>query len=344
MKNINKPSQEGKDKNRYITIILICIIVILLTVIICLVCKGTHPKLSDGKQIVASIDGKEFTAEDLYTELNKQGGYNVLTTLVDDFIINKEIENKDDAKKYAESIIAQYEEQYKNSSISFKDLLTSNGYESVDAFKEVVMNSYLREQVAKKYIKESITDEELKNYYEKHVSDELSVKHILIKPDVADNATSDEKKKAEGAALDQAKEIIKKLDNGEDFEKLAKEFSKDTGSASNGGVINNVVKDKYITEFWDAANKLEVGKYTTEPVKSKFGYHIIYKVSHTPKKSFEEMKDSLYDNVVSAKISDDKNLTEKTWVEIHKKYNLSIVDTDIQRVYDANVKSLNSAK
>lgn len=340
MKNIKKPSQEGKDKNKYITITLTCIIVILLTIIICLVCKGTHPKLSDGKQVVASIDGKEFTAEDLYTELNKQGGYSVLTTLVDDFIISKEIENKDDAKKYADSIVAQYEEQYKSSSISFKDLLTSNGYESVDAFKEVVMNSYLREQVAKKYIKESITDEELKDYYEKHVSDELSVKHILITPDVDDDATSDEKKKAEAAALEQAKEIIKKLDNGEDFEKLAKEFSKDTGSASNGGVINNVVKDNYITEFWDAANKLEVGKYTAEPVKSKFGYHIIYKVSHTPKKSLEEMKETLYSKIVSAKISADSNLEQKTWVKIREKYNLSINDSTIDSTYKSSIKSL----
>lgn len=264
--------------------------------------------------------------------------------MIEDFIIEKEIDDKTDAEKYADSIIAQYEAQYKDSSISFKDLLTSNGYSGVDEFKEVVMNSYLREEVAEKYIKESITDEELKTYYDEHVSDELSVKHILIAPDVDDDATSDEKKKAETEALNKAKEIIEKLNNGEDFETLAKENSDDEGSASNGGIINNVVKDKYITEFWDAANKLEIDKYTTEPVKSKYGYHIIYKVSHTEKKSFDEMKESLYDSVVSAKTSDDSYLIEKTWIEIHKKYNLSIIDTDIQRMYDANVKSLNSVE
>lgn len=327
--NLKKPSNKGKDANKYITIILLCIIVILITVIICLVVKGNHPKLSDGKEVVATIDGKDFTADELYAELNKQGGYSILTSMIEDFIIEKEIDDKTDAEKYADSIIAQYEAQYKDSSISFK---------------EVVMNSYLREEVAEKYIKESITDEELKTYYDEHVSDELSVKHILIAPDVDDDATSDEKKKAETEALNKAKEIIEKLNNGEDFETLAKENSDDEGSASNGGIINNVVKDKYITEFWDAANKLEVDKYTTEPVKSKYGYHIIYKVSHTEKKSFDEMKESLYDSVVSAKTSDDSYLIEKTWIEIHKKYNLSIIDTDIQRMYDANVKSLNSVE
>lgn len=346
--NTKKPSNERKDimKNysKEINIALVVISIALAITVAILVYKGNHPKLSDGKQVVASIEGKDFTAEDVYTELSRQYGYNAVMDMVNSFIVDKEVENKADALKYAEAVIAQYKEQYKNAGMSFEDIVISSGYESVDAFKKYIADSYLYNEVGKNYIKKGITDEELKAYYGEHVSDELSVKHILIAPDVEDNATSAEKKEAEKKALEKAKEIISKLNDGEDFEKLAKENSDDTGSASNGGVINNVIKDNYVTEFWDAANKLEVGKYTAEPVKSKFGYHIIYKVSHTPKKSFEEMKDSLYDKVVDSKINSDSNLVDKTWIEIRKNYKLEINDTTVKRIYDITIKNLNSDK
>ena len=346
--NTKKPSNERKDimKNysKEINIALVVISIALAITVAILVYKGNHPKLSDGKQVVASIEGKDFTAEDVYTELSRQYGYNAVMDMVNSFIVDKEVENKADALKYAEAVIAQYKEQYKNAGMSFEDIVISSGYESVDAFKKYIADSYLYNEVGKNYIKKGITDEELKAYYDEHVSDELSVKHILIAPDVEDNATSAEKKEAEKKALEKAKEIISKLNDGEDFETLAKENSDDTGSASNGGVINNVIKDNYVTEFWDAANKLEVGKYTAEPVKSKFGYHIIYKVSHTPKKSFEEMKDSLYDKVVDSKINSDSNLVDKTWIEIRKNYKLEINDTTVKRIYDITIKNLNSDK
>lgn len=340
MKN-NKPSKEiRKDISKVIIAGLIMSIIILTAVICYLVYKGNNPKLLDGKQVVASIDGKEFIAEDLYDELKLQGGYSVLLGMIDETIIEKEIEDTADASQYADSVIAQYELQYKDYDMSFEEIVISSGYKSIDDFKTSIMNNYLYSEVAKKYIKNEVTDKELKDYYENHVSDELDVKHILISPEVKDGATSDEKKKAEEEALNKAKDLIKQLDEGADFETLAKENSDDEGTASNGGIINNVVEEKYVTEFWDAAYKLEVGKYTTEPVKSKFGYHIIYKVDHTTKKSFDDMKDSLYDEVVEEKTSDDTNLIEKTWIEIRKKYNLNIVDTSIQRIYDITTKNI----
>lgn len=351
-KNIKKPSNENKNKftnerkdsqkdyNKIFIICLTIIIVILVCAIAYLVYKGNHPKLSDGKQVVASIDGKDFTAEDLYAELNSQGGYSVLMSMIDEFIIEKEIEDTTDAKQYADSIVAQYELQYKESNISFEDAVISSGYESIDSFKKAVMNNYLYTEVGEKYIKKDITEKELKKYYDDYVSDELNVKHILIQPDVDSKATSDEKKKAEEAALKKAKELIKQLDEGANFETLAKENSDDTGSASSGGVINNVIKKDYVTEFWDASYKLEVNTYTKEPVKSTYGYHIIYKVSHTEKKSFEEIKDTLYDDVVDQKIKETSNLVDKTWIEIRKNYNLNIIDSNIQRVYNVTIKNI----
>ena len=69
--------------DKVVLIVSICIIVALISVVAYLVYKGNNPKLSDGKQVVASLNGKNFTAEELYAELNTQGGYNVLIEMID---------------------------------------------------------------------------------------------------------------------------------------------------------------------------------------------------------------------------------------------------------------------
>ena len=53
------------------------------------------PKLENGEEVLAKIDGKDFTANDLYKELKKQGGSTVMLSLIDDYIANIEIDWKD---------------------------------------------------------------------------------------------------------------------------------------------------------------------------------------------------------------------------------------------------------
>ncbi len=301
---------------------------------------GKIPKLENGEEVVASLDGKNFTANDLYNELKKQGGSSVLVNMIDTFITNQEITDSKEAEEYAASLIKQYKLSYKQNGADFEAALISNGYANEDEFKKVIATDYKKSEIAKKYIKADITDDELKNYYDNHISDELSVKHILIAPEVSDNATDEEKTNAENAALEKAKNLIEQLNNGADFDTLAKENSSDDATKDNGGVINNVVKEGYVTEFWNAAYALENGKYTTEPVKTQYGYHIIYKVSHTEKKSLDEMKDTLYNKIVSEKISNDSSLEQKTWVKIREKYNLAINDSTIDSTYKSSIKSL----
>jgi len=73
-----------------------------------------------------------------------------------------------------------------------------------------------------------------------------------------------------------AQVIIDKLKAGEDFAKLAQESSTDTGSAANGGDLGWFGKGAMVPEFETAAFSLEeTGDYTTTPVQSQFGYHII---------------------------------------------------------------------
>ena len=95
---------------------------------------------------------------------------------------------------------------------------------------------------------------------------DISARHILIAPDVKSNATDAEKTAANEEALKKANEVISKLKNGEDFSKLAKEYSTDESTKDKGGKLADFAHGDMVEEFEKAAKELEVGKYTTTPV------------------------------------------------------------------------------
>jgi len=89
--------------------------------------------------------------------------------------------------------------------------------------------------------------------------------HILI---AVDDASSDAK------AAAQAKELYEKLKGGADFAALAKQYSKDSVSAAQGGDLGWSARDVYVKEFGDRLFAMQAGEIS-EPVKTQFGYHII---------------------------------------------------------------------
>jgi peptidyl-prolyl cis-trans isomerase C len=72
-----------------------------------------------------------------------------------------------------------------------------------------------------------------------------------------------------------AQDALAKLKKGEKFEDVAKAMSKDPGSKEKGGELDWASPSGYVKPFSDAMVKLEKGKYTTEPVQTQFGFHII---------------------------------------------------------------------
>ena len=105
---------------------------------------------------------------------------------------------------------------------------------------------------------------------------EYKVRHILVEKE------------------DEAKEIIAALQKGEKFEKLA-DRSKDTGSKANGGDLDWNAPANFVKPFADAMIALPKGKFTTTPVKSQFGWHVIQvdDVRDAKVPTFEEVKPQL---------------------------------------------------
>ncbi|MFZ2507853.1 MAG: peptidylprolyl isomerase [Steroidobacteraceae bacterium] len=126
---------------------------------------------------------------------------------------------------------------------------------------ELVKTSALTELLFKKFTEgKEPTDEELKAEYDARVAElpplEFHARHILV---------DDEAK---------AKDLIAQIDKGADFEKLAKENSKD-GSADEGGDLGWFSAAQMVKPFADALQQLEVGKYSATPIQSEFGWHVI---------------------------------------------------------------------
>jgi len=98
---------------------------------------------------------------------------------------------------------------------------------------------------------------------------------------------------------DEAKSIIAELDKGGDFAALAKQHSKDPGSA-NGGDLGWFKSGEMVPEFASAAFALKPGEITQTPVKTKFGWHVIKleerRMSAPP--TYEQERDELRQTMI----------------------------------------------
>jgi parvulin-like peptidyl-prolyl isomerase len=140
-----------------------------------------------------------------------------------------------------------------------------------------------------------VDDATARQYFEQHKAEYESVnaRHILVRMKGAPSPLAAGKKElTEEEALAKAQEIRKKLAAGADFAVLAKTESDDTQSGANGGDLGTFRRNgQMVAEFEQAAFSLPVGALS-EPVKTKFGYHII-KIDQHQTKSFDEVKPEL---------------------------------------------------
>lgn len=162
------------------------------------------------------------------------------------------------------------------------------------------------EQVTIEYVTLSVDDiartiqpseADLKRYYEEQrqafaVPEKRRIRHILIA--VPENA--DEKTRQQ--ALAKAREIRQRLLAGEDFAKLAREYSDDPGSKAKGGDLGFVRRGVLEKHFEKVAFSLPEGEIS-EPVETPFGYHIIQVTEIRPAKikPFEAVKPQILEAV-----------------------------------------------
>ena len=145
-----------------------------------------------------------------------------------------------------------------------------------DLKKKLVVKTFLDQKTS-----DMISEADLRREYDAMVKSmrdekEMRARHILV------------------ATQEEAKDVKAKLADGKNFDALAKQYSKDPGSAQQGGDLGYFTADKMVKEFADAAFTLKKGE-VSDPVKTGFGWHII-KVEDVRKMTvptFNQAKDTL---------------------------------------------------
>lgn len=148
---------------------------------------------------------------------------------------------------------------------------------------EMAKQAILADSFIQDYLKNNpVTDAMLSAEYEKMktqaAGNQFKARHILVEKE------------------EDAKEIIAKLKKDvKAFDALAKAKSKDPGSKDKGGDLGWFDARSMVPEFGAAVAKLEKNKFTEEPVKSQFGYHVILldDTRESPVPTLEQVKPNL---------------------------------------------------
>ncbi|WP_153772950.1 SurA N-terminal domain-containing protein [Pseudomonas sp. MNR3A] len=169
-----------------------------------------------------------------------------------------------------------------------------------------VVIDYIELKKAAFFDQVSVNEDELKALYEKEIAnlaEQRRAAHILVE---VNDKTDDAQAKA------RIEEIQQRLSKGEDFAKLAKEFSQDPGSAANGGDLGFAGPGVYDPAFEDALYKLNKDQVSA-PVRTEYGYHLIklLGVEAPEVPTFASLKDKLTHELKTQQV-------EQKFVEVTK--------------------------
>ncbi len=241
---------------------------------------------------------------------------------------------EDEMKKMEESAPLLLEQFGEDSGITLAsiNLALESEYYRQQMFDKEIVDFPINQEELKSILDANPDYQKFNDYEVEDLAKKVRVRHILISTldDQEIPQPLPEEEKNEKKAL--AEEVLAKVNAGEDFATLAKEYSEDTGLKDNGGEYTFARGDDYVKEFKDSAFSLNPGE-NSELVETQFGYHIIKleEVIEPTEEDTQAIIDEKLQFVDEATTQLKQQEFQKRFEEWKKEYKIEVN----QEVYDA---------
>lgn len=241
-------------------------------------------------EAVATVNGEVITERELYQELVRRGGREVLNQMITQRLIHQAARAADITVD-EESIQAELEriQQQLPAGMSLEEALRESGMSMDQLLGDIRTNLMLRQLLSARV---EITEEEMKEFFEQYkdflgTEEQVKVRHILV------------------STQEEAETLRQSLLEGADFAQLAREHSIDSGSAARGGDLGWVSRGQTVQAFEEAAFNSPVGEISPV-VKTDFGYHVLLVEDRREAKeaNFEDSKDEIRDYLMEEKLQE----------------------------------------
>lgn len=304
--------------------------VLITTLIVIVMWPDRIATLKNGEQSIVKVNGENYTANELYEDMKDYYSVSLLLDDIDNNILTELYpEDKkmlEDVESNAEYYFNMYEQYYGYTQEQF---LSQNGFSSYEAFLDYLKLDYRRNKYLDNYIKKNLSDEEIKEYYEENVFGDINTQHVLVAISSEEGGKTDEEAKA------LAEKIITKLNDGTSWEEIQKKYKDDITFEDLGYQSWDASLEK---SFMDALEDMDDNSYSEEPVKTSYGYHVIYRLDQKKTPSLKDVKETIINNLIADEKAEDANLLFKSLINLRKEKNIKFNDTVMAEKYSQYCK------
>jgi len=283
------------------------------------------PKLKNGEQVAVSIDKYKVTEQDIYNDIRESNGLNSALRKIDLAIAKKFYNGSKDeeAKTKSQEQAETYIKQYTNYGYTEEQFLAYYGFSTKEAFLEYLTGDYILNQFFEDKIKESVTEDQVNEYYEKYGIGKKVV-YIFSEKDSTEN-------------LDKVRSSLKK---GTSVEKVASKYEKNGLVVVNSKVeVNYSSLSSYSDDVASYIKKTNASSYSKVFTDGTLGNVFVYVDTAEDTPSLDSIKDDIITALVEKKKTDDGELYYKTFIEERKKNNIKFYDDAYSKQYDEYVNT-----
>ena len=282
------------------------------------------PRLKNGEQVAVSIDKYKVSEQDIYNDIRENNGLNSALRKIDLAMVKKYYNGSldEEAKKNSQEQAETYIKQYTNYGYTEEQFLAYYGFNTKDAFVEYLTGDYLLNRFFEDKIKESISDDQVNEYYEKYGIGKKVV-YIFSEKDSTEN-------------LEKVRKALSK--SGSSIDKVASKYEKKV-------VVNSKVEVNFssLSSYSDAVasyiKNTNVSSYSKIFTDDTLGNVFVYVDSAEDAPNKDDIKNDIVSALVEKKKTEDSELYYKTFIEERKKNNIKFYDDEYSKQYDEYINT-----